>query len=142
MNADAQRSPHAVRVLLVEDSLPVRSRIRSLIEEFGPVEIVGETGTTAGALALFHEHAPDAVVLDLNLAGDDGCAVLVEIKRTRPACVVIVLTSFATPECRHLCERLGADHFFNKFMEFERVPEVLAQLRLRMAALDVGPAAL
>ena len=75
--------PCAVRVLLVEDSLPVRQRIRSLIEEFGAVEIVGETGTVAGALALFDQHTPDAVVLDLNLTDGDGCAVLTEIKRTQ-----------------------------------------------------------
>lgn len=119
----------AVRVLLVEDSLPVRQRIRSLIEEFGPVEIVGETGTVADALALFREHQPDAVVLDLNLADGDGCGVLTEIKRTHPACVVIVLTNFVIPECRALCLKLGADYFFDKSREFERVPEMLVKLR-------------
>lgn len=122
-----------VRVLLVEDSLPVRERIRSLIEESGRAEIVGEAGTVAGALARFHQHQPDAVVLDLNLAARDGCEVLMEIKRTRPACVVIVLTNFATPECRESCLKLGADHFFDKSREFERVTEVLAKLRAKGA---------
>ena len=119
----------AVRVLLVEDSLPVRSRIRSLIEEFGPVEIVGETGTAAGALALFHKHRPEAIVLDLQLADGTASPVLLQVKQSHPSCVVIVLTNFAIPECREHCRQLGADHFFDKSTEFERVPEVLAKLR-------------
>lgn len=118
----------AVRVLLVEDSLPVRRRIRGLIEELSPVDIVGEAGTVAAALALFREHQPDAVVLDLNLADGDGIAVLTEIKRARRACVVIVQTNFVIPECREFCLKLGADHFFDKAREFERVPEVLKDL--------------
>ncbi len=100
-----------------------------MIEELGPVEIVGEAGARAEALALFRQHQPDAVVLDLTLTDGDAFGVLAEIKRSRPACVVIVLTNFAIPECRELCVDLGANHFFDKSKEFERVPEVLAGLR-------------
>lgn len=117
-----------LRVLLVEDSLPVRHRLRSLIEESGPIEIVGEAGAVVTALQLFHSLQPDAVVLDLGLADGDGGGVLAEIKHLRPACVVIMLSSIAIPECREFCLRLGADHFFDKSWEFERVPEVLLAL--------------
>ncbi len=119
-------SDRNVRVLLVEDSLPVRQRIRSLIEESGPATIVGEAGTATAALALFRHHQPAAVVLDLHLAEGTGYAVLEEIKQTHPACEVIVLTNFAIPESRERCRLLGADHFFEKSRDFERVPAVLA----------------
>ena len=115
-----------VRVLLVEDSLPVRQRVRSLIEESGHVTVVGEAGSVATALALFREHKPDAVVLDLHLAEGVGYTVLEEIKQTRPVCEVIVLTNFAIPEYRTRCRMLGADHFFEKSKDFERVSEALA----------------
>lgn len=116
-----------LRVLLVDDSQPVRSRIRRLLQESLPLEMVGEAGTVAEALALFRTHRPDAVVLDLGLPDGDGLTVLSEIKRTQPACVVIVLTNYANPECREHCLLAGADHFFDKAQEFERVPEVLRQ---------------
>ena len=119
----------ALRVLLVEDSLPIRSRIRSLIEESVPVvTIVGEAADANRAISLFQEHLPDAVVLDLHLEGSTGYTVLEEIKRRHPVCVVIILTSFAIPECRARCFHLGADYFFEKSTEFERVPETLAAL--------------
>ncbi len=117
----------APRVLLVEDSLPVRKRIRSLIEESGPVEIVGEAASVTDALAQFRAHQPEVVVLDLQLVDGTAYAVLQEIKETQPACVVIVLTNLAIAECRERCRTLGADFFFNKSTEFDRVPEVLAR---------------
>jgi DNA-binding response OmpR family regulator len=122
-NTATQRN---IRVLLVEDSLPIRQRVRSLIEESGHATIVGEAGTVTAALALFREHHPDAVVLDLHLTEGTGYPVLEEIKQTQPACEVIVLTNFPIPESRERCRTLGADHFFDKAKDFERVPGVLA----------------
>ncbi|MEO6970559.1 MAG: response regulator transcription factor [Chthoniobacterales bacterium] len=130
-NEQAQSAPETtsnLRVLLIEDSMPVRGRIRSMIEEIGGMEIVGAASSVVEALALFIEHRPDAVVLDLYLKGGNAFAVLTEFKRSHPACVVIVLTNFATLETRQHCLKLGADYFFEKNQEFERVPEVLAEL--------------
>ena len=118
-----------VHVLLVEDSLPIRQRIRSLIEESGHGTVVGEAGSVAYALALFRTLEPDVVVLDLHLAEGEGYIVLEEIKQTHPDCEVIVLTNFAIPEYRERCRALGADHFFEKSKDFERVPGVLAGMR-------------
>jgi len=119
---------NVIRVLLVEDSLPVRRRIRSLIEESGPVVVVGEAETTFLARALFYKHRPEVVVLDLQLQDGTSYSILREIKQTHPTCKVIVLTNFAIPECRETCRASGADFFFDKSKEFERVPEVLAEL--------------
>ncbi|GDY22883.1 hypothetical protein LBMAG56_42300 [Verrucomicrobiota bacterium] len=121
-----QRKP--VRVMLVEDSQPVRERLHSLLEESAPVVIVAEASTVEGAIMFFRQHRPDAVVLDLDLTDGNGGAALRAIKRLRPACVVLVLTNFAVPGYREHCLQLGADYFFDKFHEFERVPEVLATL--------------
>lgn len=117
-----------VRVLLVEDSVPVRNRIRSLIEESCSVEVVGEVGSVAAACYLLHSNPVDAVVLDLHLWDGDGCAVLSDVKRVNPDCVVIVLTSFSDVSDRMRCLNLGANYFFDKTKEFERVPEVLTSL--------------
>lgn len=118
-----------LRVLLVEDSMPVRGRIRSMIEESGTVEVVAAANSVVEALALFIEHQPDAVVLDLYLKDGNAFGVITEFKRARPACVVIVLTNFSTLETRDHCLKLGANYFFEKNREFERVPEVLGELQ-------------
>jgi len=124
-------STRVLRVLLVEDSLPVRERMRSLIEEFVGVVIVAEASCAMSAMAAFGVHTPDAVVLDLHLQDSTGYSVLEGVKRVRPECTVIVLTSFAIPECRARCMQLGADYFFEKSKEFERVPEALLAVLAR-----------
>jgi DNA-binding NarL/FixJ family response regulator len=50
---------------------------------------------------------------------------LAQFKREHPACVVMVLTTYAFKEFRQRCLALGADYFFDKSTEFERVTEVL-----------------
>ena len=129
-------SAKALRVMLIDDSVPVRQRVRSLIEESCQAELVAEASSVAEALVFFHARRPDAVVLDLQLSDGDGCDVLSVIKRIHPDCVVIVLTTFSALEDRIRCFELGADFFFDKTMEFERVPEVLNRITASRPARD------
>lgn len=127
------------RVMLVEDSVPFRKLLRSLIEESGAAEVVSEVGSVAAAHFLLHVNPVEALVLDLHLWDGDGCAVLAEVKRTHPACVVMVLTGSSTPEHREHCLRLGADHFFDKTRDLARIPEVLAGLGQLPCELAMPP---
>jgi len=54
--------------------------------------------------------------------------VLQEIKRDKPSCKVIVLTNYPYREYRKKCMELGADFFFDKATEFDKIPEVLERL--------------
>lgn len=99
------------------------------------MEIRGEADSVVDALAQFKELRPDAILLDLYLKDGNSFGVVTEVKRSALACIVIILTNFATPETRAHCLGLGADYFFEKNQEFERVPEVLAELhRLKSEA--------
>ena len=126
--------------MLVEDSIPFRKLLRAVIEESGSAEVVSEVGSVAAAHFLLHVNPVDVLVLDLHLWDGDGCAVLTEVKRTHPACVVMVLTSSSTPERREHCLQLGADYFFDKATELARVPEVLAELGKAPSDSSVPPA--
>lgn len=120
--------PKPVSVLIVEDSVVVRARMRALLAEERSINVVAEAASASEALEQFQTHLPDAVVLDLRLFESSGLDVLHGIKRAAPRCVVIVLTSYNQTEFRELCHRYGADHFFHKATEFERVAEVLSDL--------------
>jgi len=133
--ADSATSrPERPTVLLVEDSAIVRQRLAALILEDAPqVHIVAQAGDGREARLLFHEHRPAAVVLDLELPVVNGLDLLVEFKTAAPACLVLVLTNYSSAPFRDHCTRLGADGFFDKPTEFERVPETLARLDPRPA---------
>lgn len=117
-----------ITVLVVEDSVIVRERLVGLIEELPHEILVREAAEGHEARRLFERHRFDAVVLDLQLPGIGGLELLEQFKRDRPDCPVVVLTTYALDAFRQRCHQLGADHFFSKAHDFERVPEVLRDL--------------
>ena len=77
--------------------------------------------------------ACDAVVLDLQLRQGNGLGVLKSL-RASPAgqsVTVIVLTNFAFPHFRDRSLKLGANYFFDKAREYDRVRDVLEELAAR-----------
>jgi DNA-binding NarL/FixJ family response regulator len=120
-----------VRVIVVDDSPAVRARIVSLLGEEGGVEVVGEAWEGAQAVLLVRLHAPDVVVLDLNLPGLNGIEVLALIKAEPSPPVVVVLTNHPQSGYRDECLRSGADFFFDKSRDFDRVAGAVASARVR-----------
>jgi DNA-binding NarL/FixJ family response regulator len=124
-----------VTVLVVDDSDVFRTRLCALLREDARIEIIGEARDVREALALFEATRPDAVVLDYCLSDGTAVAVLRYVKQSAPGCVVLVLTSLRDPVFEQVCLLSGADHFFHKATDFERVPEVLGQLATRLSYL-------
>ena len=134
MNGDTT----SVSVLIVEDSLVVRRRIRSMLSELSCIQSVSEANNAPDALARYDTDRPDFVILDVRLAnGTSGIDVLRHIKEDSHPCTAIMLTNLAYGEVRQECMSLGADHFFNKATEFERVVDVLSSARTHLAQAPV-----
>ena len=118
-----------LRVLLVDDSASVRRRLALLLEEMGEVQVV-EAADVASALEEARRLGPDVVVLDIRLrGGETGLAVLDVLERLEEPPLVIVLTNHPAEHYRRWCRQHGADYFFDKSTEFEKVPQVLDALR-------------
>jgi DNA-binding NarL/FixJ family response regulator len=84
-------SAAGVRVLLVDDHDLFRTGLRTLLEEQG-VEIVGEAANGDDAVRLVQEHAPDVVLMDLEMPGKGGIEATREIAAAAPLTRVVVLT--------------------------------------------------
>jgi DNA-binding NarL/FixJ family response regulator len=97
-----------IRVLIVDDHPVVRRGLRVLLEVQDGIEVAGETGDGAAALALAAELTPDVILLDLKLPGMDGHAVLAELKAAGSSARVLVLTSATEPASASLAVRSGA----------------------------------
>src|SRR5262245_48573354 len=122
--------PEPLRVLIVEDSKRLREQLEESIHSPGRIEVAGYAETEAEAIE-FLAHAPcHAVVLDLQLRQGNGLAVLKALRATADAqaVTVIVLTNFAFPHFRERSLKLGANYFFDKAREYDRVREVLEDL--------------
>jgi type II secretory ATPase GspE/PulE/Tfp pilus assembly ATPase PilB-like protein/CheY-like chemotaxis protein len=102
------------KVLLVEDEEPLRRVMKDLLEREG--YIVAEARDGVQALDQVDRHAPDIIVLDLNLPGLDGYSVLQQL-RSRPATrgiPVMVLTAKGDEDNEVRVFELGADDFITK----------------------------
>lgn len=115
-----------LRVLLVEDSPLIRERLAESLVDPGRIEIVGQADSEAEAIALAKDAGWDALVLDLQLKNGTGLGVLRALKPIRRTGTrVIVLTNYAFPQYRAKSLSMGADYFFDKAREYDRVREVL-----------------
>ena len=123
-------------VFIVDDSPVVRERLVGLISELPDTEIIGQADIAFEAINSIRRSKPAVVVLDISMPGGSGIYVLENIKKERPAPVVIMLTNFAHEQYRQKCLQLGADYFFDKSTEFDKVIEVL---RHRSKAGSAGP---
>ena len=120
-----------MKVFVVEDSAAVRERLIEMIREIEDVEVVGEADTYDAAVSGILSTRPDVAVLDIKLADERGSGidVLSAVKRGLPAMKAIILSNYATPQHMKASADAGAEYFLDKSAEFERITEILEQLR-------------
>jgi two-component system, OmpR family, response regulator len=131
-NKRAPGSP--LSVLLVEDSEVLAERLREALTAVDGVEVIATVDTESAATQCVQTQDVDVIVLDLQLKQGTGFGVLRGLGMQRPA--VVVLTNYALPEYREYAERLGADHFLNKSSDYERLADVIVDLRDARAPLS------
>lgn len=81
----------ATRVLIVDDHPVVRAGLRAFLDLQEDFEVVAEAGSLAEARDRAREHAPELVLLDLQLPDGSGVALIEELASSAR---VLVLTSF------------------------------------------------
>ena len=130
------KSLPSITVFIVDDSAVVRDRLAQMISELPGVTVVGHADIAFEAIQEIRRLRPDCVVLDISMPGGSGMYVLETVKRENPELTVIMLTNFAHDQYRQKCLQLGADHFFDKTTEFEKVLDIHGQTddRTPMAA--------
>lgn len=121
-------------VYLVEDSAPLRERLRDLLKLARNVSVVGEAATPAEAIDGILASSPEVVVLDYQLEGGTGVDVMKALSGVRPRTVFIMLTNHIDAHTRRVCEAAGARFFLDKSTEFTRIGALVAQIRIERDA--------
>jgi two-component system OmpR family response regulator len=115
-----------LKVLLVEDSRMLAERLREALATLDNVEVVGTVADETGAVAAVREKQPDVIILDLQLKEGTGFGVLEQLGKTRP--IIIVFTNYMLPEYQRLANTFGVEHFLNKSVDYERLPQLIQEL--------------
>ncbi|PWV55201.1 response regulator transcription factor [Nocardiopsis sp. L17-MgMaSL7] len=103
-----------IRVFLVDDHEIVRRGVGALLDDEDGIQVVGEAGTAAQALARIPALEPDVVVLDVRLPDGDGVTVCRDIRSTLPDTRILMLTSYSDDEALYGAVMAGASGYILK----------------------------
>jgi len=103
-----------VRLLLVDDHWLVRASLKSLLDDFSGVEVVGEASNGREALERIAQLRPDLILMDISMPQLNGVEATQRITDQHPDVRVIVLSMHAGEEHVLRALRAGASGYVLK----------------------------
>ena len=101
-----------MRILIVDDSLPMRRIVRRFVEDLA--DEIRECGDGAEALALYPEFRPDWVLMDIQMEKVDGIAATRQLKAEHPDAQILILTNYSDQHLKEQAEQAGASGYVLK----------------------------
>ena len=103
-----------IRVLLVDDHAMVRQGLRSVLDAYADVEVVGEASDGEEAIRLAQSLQPEIIVMDVNMPGVDGIEATRQLRHEQPTIAVVGLSVHNNPEVERVMRNAGAAGFLTK----------------------------
>lgn len=131
MSAPSQPGRRRTRVLLVDDSVVMRSLLRMVLEAEPSVEVAGTAANGQEAFAAFDALHPDLVLLDIEMPGMNGLDVLSGLRRRDCQLPIIMCSTLTLRGARITIEALarGATDYVTKPGDQRSLSEGVAALR-------------
>jgi DNA-binding NarL/FixJ family response regulator len=115
-----------MRVVVIDDSEPIRDVLRLALDRQDDFTVVAEAADGESGVAAVSEHAPHLVLLDIAMPKMDGLQALKRIREESPGSIVIMLTGYAETAGAVSAVEHGAHGYIRKG---GAIPELLAQIR-------------
>lgn len=119
-----------ISILIIDDSTIIRERLVNRLGRLPSVRLIEQAQDKISALAALENINPDIAIIDIQLPDGNGIDILGKIKKENHSTVVIVLTNYPYSVIRKRCLELGADYFFDKSTEFEKIFDVLDKISI------------
>jgi PAS domain S-box-containing protein len=132
LSADASE---LIGILLVDDHAMVRQGLRSVLDEYDDVAVIGEASNGKEAVESVAQLRPSVVVMDINMPQINGIDATIEIKSRHPEVAVIGLSVQNNQETREAMLRAGATTLISKEAA---VDELYLAIRQALAGENAG----
>ena len=116
------------KILVADDEHEIVEFLASFLERFGFIVIKARGGKEA--VALFQQHRPDCVFLDIQMPDIDGIAVLEAVKSLDEKIKVIMITGREDQELREKATEYGALDYVTKPLDLGELKEKINQYLL------------
>jgi PAS domain S-box-containing protein len=132
---ERQREPGALRVLIADDNHDAADVLASLMELQGNEVHVAYEGQAA--LAAFHAFRPDVAFLDIGMPLLTGVQIAEAIRASADGrdVMLIAVTGWGQDNDRANTLRAGFNHHLTKPVSFDRMEEILSEVRQRVHAV-------
>jgi DNA-binding NarL/FixJ family response regulator len=118
---DTGSGREAIRLLVAEDNEDLRAAIVALIDGEDDMECVADAGSVDVVALLTREHAPDVVILDIELQGESSLKSLERLRANCPAARFIVFSGHALPELERGAIAAGAAAYVRKSADMDQL---------------------
>jgi len=125
-----------VRVIIVEDYKLTRMGLRSSLNEFDGIEVIGEAEDGEKGINLIKELKPDVVLMDLGLPGINGIEATQQVKAFDPNIKIVILTSHDRDEEVTASLGSGANAYCLKDIEPHTLANVIKDVNKGAAWVD------
>ena len=114
-----------IRVIVIDDDPFVCVSLETILNAQDDMEVVAKGTSGPEAVALYDEHVPDVLLMDIQMAGGDGLSAAEQIIAKHAGARVVFLTTFADDDYIVRALHLGAKGYLIKQNVTSRVVSAL-----------------
>ena len=115
-----------IRVIVVDDDPFVGVSLETILNAQEDMEVVAKGTSGPEAVALYDEHVPDVLLMDIQMAGGDGLSAAEQVIAKHPGARVVFLTTFADDDYIARALHLGSKGYLIKQNVTDIAPAVRA----------------
>ncbi|MEO6308398.1 MAG: response regulator [Nitrospiraceae bacterium] len=117
-------------IVLADADAHFRDRLKKRLEKITGVHVVGESSDSEETTAMILNRKPDIAILNSSLRDSCGIEALRHIKQLMVSPIIIVVTDDPSRDNKTACSLAGADFFFDKATEDEKIVNTIRLLRV------------
>jgi DNA-binding NarL/FixJ family response regulator len=121
-----------LRVVIADDQPMMRAGFKAVLEAAGDIQVIAEAATGEEAVRAARQHAPDVVLMDIQMPDMDG----IEATRQLPHQRVLILTTFGLDRYIIDALRAGASGFLLKDAPTQEVVQAVRSVAAGDAVLS------
>jgi DNA-binding NarL/FixJ family response regulator len=112
-------------VLLADDHAMVRQGLKSILDAYQDISVVGEAADGEEVVELSRSLSPDVIIMDVNMPKMDGIEATSRIKAQQPGMLIVGLSLTQSSQVEPLLLQAGASCYVSKDAAVDRLYEAI-----------------